>query len=210
MNKLNAKDSLVHEQALNESQLLRTSMKNLVETLIAVEESKIHRKLEKSSLFIYATELLKIDEAVAYALIAVARKSKGIPALRKAIALEKLSPSKASRIVSTINPENADELIQFASGHTSNEIDYEMAKRNPKAAARDRVKALSEELFQVTVNFSKQTLEFYQRIRSLLAQKGKPCSLSDAIAAAPEYYLDVEDPVRKAERSSKRKERKSG
>ncbi|MGZ3721430.1 MAG: HNH endonuclease [Bdellovibrionales bacterium] len=209
MIKLNTKEQWVHDRALTVSKRIKHSYIEMIEILIDIEDAKIHQKLGQRSPYKYATKILELDEAVAYALIAVARKSKALPALRKAIAEAKISPSKASRMVSTLNAENADELIDFASCHTNSEIDYEVAKRNPKAAARDRVKALAEDLYQVTVNFDKKTLEFYKRIQSLLAQKGKSCTLSDAIAAAPEYYLDAEDPVRKAERSSKRAEQKA-
>ncbi|MGZ3723778.1 MAG: HNH endonuclease [Bdellovibrionales bacterium] len=209
MIKLNTKDQWVHNRAVTVSRRIKQSYIEMVEILIDVEDAKIHKKLGQPSTYKYATEILELEESIAYALIAVARKSKEVPALRKAIAEATVSPSKASRMVSTLNNENAVELIEFASCHTSHEIDYEVAKRNPKAAAKDKVKALAEDLFQVTVSFNKQTLECYKRIQSLLAQKGKPCTLSDAIAAAPEYYLEAEDPVRKAERSVKRAEKKS-
>lgn len=204
MSNLNSKDSTIHSRALSVSKRIRESLKEMVEVLIAVEGAKIHKKLGRSSVFLYATDILQLEESVAYALIAVARKSAVVPSLRKAVAEGKVTPSKASRMVSILNAGNAVELIEFASTHTSQQIDCEIAKRNPKAAAKDRIKPLAEDLFQITVSFDKKTIEMYSRIQSLLAQKGKPCSLSDAIAAAPEYYLNVEDPIRRAERSVKR------
>jgi hypothetical protein len=206
---LNARDYAIHDRALRVSQTIRKCHREMVEILIAVEDAKIHKKLGKPSTFVYATEILGLEESVAYSLIAVARKAKVVPSLRNAIAAARVTPSKAGRMVSILTTANAEELIEFAATHTSQEIDQEVAKRNPKAAARDRVKPLAEDLFQAQITFDRKTLDFYKRIQSLLAQKGKPCTLSDAIAAAADYYLDAEDPVRKAERSARRSQEKA-
>src|SRR4051812_8503975 len=119
MNKLNAKQEVIHNRAVKLSRTHRRVEQQLIEVLILVDETRLYRELDKASLFLYATELLHLSEAVAYALISVARKSAELPALRCAIAEQKLSASKASRIVAHMTPENAEELIDFASTHTS-------------------------------------------------------------------------------------------
>jgi predicted restriction endonuclease len=172
-----------------------------VETLIEVEAEGIHKLLGFRNLFLYATEHVKLSEAVAFALIAVARKSKAIPTLRHAIRDGKISPSKASRVAAHITNENAEELIEFTRTHTTKQIDFEIAKRSPKASTRDRVKPISEDLVEIKVTISRKGYENLQRAQSLMAQKGKPSTLGATIEAETEFYLNAQDPVRKAKRS---------
>ena len=58
--------------------------------------------------------------------------------------------------------------------------------------------------FEITVTVTQQTLTDLKRIQSLLAQKQKPATLSDAVAASAPYYLEKEDPVKRAERHANR------
>jgi hypothetical protein len=204
MIKLSKIQNAVHEQALRLSARYLKNEQELIEILIQVETSNTHKALGKPSLFLYATELLGLTEAVAYALISVARKAQTIPLLREALAKQKISPSKASRIVSALTETNASELIEFAKTHTSKEIDFEVAKRNPKARTRDKIKPLSEDQVQVTVTVDKTTLDKLKRVQSLLAQRNQPATLSDAVSAMSEFYLEAKDPVRKAERAKSR------
>jgi hypothetical protein len=201
MTTLTGKQSKIHSCALKLARIHAKAERSLVKTLIQVESEKIHKRLGRRSMFLYATLELKLSEAVAFALIAVARKAKELPVLREAIAEGRLSPSKASRVVAHINSENAEEVVDFACTHSQREIDFEMARRNPKASARDRVKPITADDVQLTCTVSKNVYADLQRAQSLLAQKGKPATLGGAIEAALELYLNTQDPVRKAKRA---------
>ena len=152
----------------------------------------------------YATKILGLSEPVAYSFIAVSRKSLKVPQLKAAIQARQLSVSKASRIISTLRSENAEELISFAQTHTTRQIDFEIARRNPHAAKRDRIKPLSGDLIEITVKVSKATYEKLKRVESLEAQKGNSIELGHVLDVALESHLNKHDPVRKAERVIKR------
>jgi hypothetical protein len=201
MMKLTDTQNKIHKRAVKLARIHTKTERHLVQNLVQVESEKIHKLLGRRSLFLYATLELKLSDAVAFALIAVARTAKVFPVLDEAVSEGRLSVSKASRIVAHINPENSEEIVRFACAHTQREIDFEMARRNPKASARDRVKPISEDDVQITCTVSKRTLENLKRGQSLLAQKGKPGAIGNAIEAALEVYLNAEDPVRKAKRA---------
>lgn len=80
-----------------------------------------------------------------------------------------------------------------------------MATRNPRAAAREKVKPISEDLFQVTITLTKAELVDLERVQSLEAQKQKTANRSAAVAASQRCHIQKNDPVKKAERADKRK-----
>jgi 5-methylcytosine-specific restriction endonuclease McrA len=141
--------------------------------------------------------MINKSEAISYALISIARKSREVPVLRSS----GLSVSKASRIVSILNRDNASELIRFAKTHTSKQIEAEVARRNPKAASRDRVKMISGDTAQLTITVSAEFLEMLKRVESLEGKQSGP-----AIEAALRVYLKHKDPVQKAKRAQKKSE----
>jgi len=205
MTKLSGKHFTINMRTKKYARIHTRAERFLVESLIEVEAENIHKLLGYRSMFLYATKELELSEAVALALISVARKAKILPALREAIAKGKIPPSKASRMAAHINQENAEEMINFASTHTTREIDFEMARRNPKAKPHDRIKPISEDMVQITVTISKKAFDDLTRAQSVIAQKGKPSTIGDAIETSLEHYLNTQDPVRKAKRANVKK-----
>jgi hypothetical protein len=205
MTKLSNHHQKIHSRNVDLAQIHARTERKLVESLIQTESEKIHKRLGHASMFLYATKELKLSESVALMLINVARASRKHKHLRSAIAKQKLTPAKASRIVAHITDSSAQELVDFAVTHNYREIDFEMAKRNPKAAAQDRAKPIAEDLVEIKVTISREAYEKLQRAQSLLAQKGKPASLSDAVEASVDQYVYRHDPVQKVKRARARK-----
>jgi len=195
----------VNEYAIKLAKQHESVEAELIVTLQKVEKLKIYRALGLRSLFRYAVEILKLDDAVAYALIAVGRKSVEIPELKEAIVQRKLTVFKANRIVSGLNSQNASDLIEFAVKHSKNEIEKEIARRNPRAKVCDKVTVLSSEWAALKASVSSETLKLLERVESLLAQKGKGTSWDDVLNQSANAFLDKHDPVRKAERNQKKK-----
>ncbi len=98
-------------------------------------------------------------------------------------------------IVSVLTHENAAALVEFAQGHSSNEIDREVARLHAKAG-REKM---------VTVQISLSTYEKLKRAGSLRAQMGKTEKLAETAAAVVDDFLVRHDPVKKAERSLAKK-----
>jgi hypothetical protein len=168
-----------------------------VENLIEIEAHGVHKAFGKK-MFVYATEILEMDPGIAYPYIALARACLKFPNLRKALKEESLSVSKASRIVSCLD----EELIEFAKTHSKREIEEEVAKRNPKAGVRDRVRPLNAEYDEMKVRLKKSVSRNLGRARAL----NPSCDLAQTLEVMIEFYLDHKDPVRKAERAQGRKQ----
>jgi hypothetical protein len=190
----------IHEKAVAAAELYRRTEIDLIQALQEVDQTKLYRKLNHSSLFKYAVEELGLSEATAYCFIGVARKGRDVPELMNAVKQRKISASKANRIVSSLTKDNAQELIEFAVAHSSGQIDAEMARRDPKAARKNKVKYLSQDLAQVEITLSRITLEKLKRAQELEGSAG----LSHALDAVLDVYLKQKDPVMKAERALNR------
>jgi hypothetical protein len=188
------------EQIHNRAKLLAVRHRfieaELVDVLQTVDCLKIYKAFGKSSLFTYANEILGLEKNIAYTLITVSRKAREIPELKSAIKSKHLTVSKASRIFSNLNSENAHELIEFAATHTKEETDFEMARLSPKCAARDAMRPLSEEFVEVKITMRKATFEKLKRAESLQAQKNLSTKWGDVIESTLESHLDKYDPVR--------------
>lgn len=200
MRKLTPVQSSIHERAVKISTKYLCAERGLIDVLADVERTRLHRNFDCPSLFRYAVDVLGLSEGISYALISIARKSREVPQLKT------LSVSKANRIVSIINKENAAELIRFAKSHTQKEIEFEVARRNPKAASRDRLKPISEDLVEMTNTVSKDFLTKLKRAQSLEAQKGHSARIADVLEAVVDKYLFHEDPVAKAARAAAKSE----
>lgn len=204
MQTLSVEQMAIHERALRLAKAHRKIEAQLIHALQEVDRAKIFKKLGQPSLFAYATRVLGLSEPLAYAFITVARKCKEIDQLQAAIDSEQLSVSKAVRITSSLTKESAPELITFAKIHSSKEIDFEMARRNPKSQTKSLVKPLSEDLVEIKLTVSKATYEKLSRARSLEAQKQKNSKMENVLEAVLDNYLHHHDPVKKAERAKQK------
>jgi hypothetical protein len=205
---LTARQTEIHARALRLSREHRELEAKLCECLREIDETKLFKKLGWPSLFIYATRELRLTEAIAYAFISVARKSREIPELKVAIEERTLSVAKASRMVSGLNLENAGELIDFAKTRSTRELEAELARRNPEILRRDRVRPIAGDSIELRAYLPKSVRLKLERVTALLAQKGKPINLATAIESALDEYLKHHDPVEKARRAEARAARR--
>jgi len=97
----------LHEENLRcaEDYLRRES--ELIDRLQIFDDKKGYRYYDCTSLFQYAVNWLKLSESKSYELIAIARKSRQVPELKKAISQGTINTSQARRIVSVITLEDA-------------------------------------------------------------------------------------------------------
>jgi len=178
----------LHEKALVLSREHRLLESQLVSLLMEIDRLQLYRLLGCASLFTYVVSMLGFSEGAAYQLITVARKAKDIAVLKTALEEQRLSVAKASRIVSVLSVDNASELIDFASRHTSRETDLEVARR----AGRDGNERRSS--FKIPV----QVLAKLKHVQALMGQVG---SFEEMLESLADYYIEREDPVKKAERA---------
>jgi len=185
--KLSPQANSLHEKALVLSREHRLVESQLVSLLIEIDQLQLYHLLGCASLFTYVVSMLGFSEGAAYQLITVTRKAKDIAILRTALEEQRLSVAKASRIASVLSVDNASELIEFASRHTSRETDLEVARR----AGRDGNERRSSLKIPVRV------LAKLKHVQSLMGQ----VEFEAMLEKLADYYIEREDPVKKAERA---------
>lgn len=203
LERLNEKQKAIHQRAMYLSRRHRALEAELIATLREVADEQIHRRLEYTSLVKYAVDALGLSEAVAVAFVTVARKSADVSELSAAIRTGELSVSTASRMTSVITSENARELIEFAKSHTHRELNLKVASINPQKAKRAHVRAVAGDRVRMSVDMPTSLLEKIERAQDLLST-GTACDKLKAMEVVFTEWLDMKDPVKKAERAKVR------
>ncbi len=192
----------LHEKALLLAQDYRRVEVSLIEVLIQIQSGRVFEQLGYTSLYQYCVSALKLSEAQALALIAVARKSQEVPALKQKLEAGEIHLSNARRIVPLLTSANQDEWLQKAATHTQRELEREIAKVNPLATTVfERVKPIAAERSELRVGISLELEKMLEEVKDLESQRcRKNITLEEALFALTSTYLKRNDPLRRAER----------
>lgn len=205
---LNAQAQKVHDRAVHLAKVYRRAELDLVEILIQVADFRIDRQLRYTSLYKYIIGALNICKSHAYAFDSVVRRARKIPELRQALRSGRITVSRATRLLSILNAENAEEVIAFAAEHSHRETELYVAKLRPRSAKPDRVRVLAEELFHLEGSITAGCLRKYERVKELLMSKQKEAGLNEILETALDEYLFKHDPAEKAKRAVQRQKSK--
>lgn len=196
----------IHNDCVNLARRYLKAEAALVAQLQLVSKFEIHKKLGKRSLFVYATDICGLSEALAYTFSSLARKSNQHPELDSAIKSGGLSVSKASRLVSVISKANATSIIEFAKNHSFREIDREVRRINPKAAEPQRISPLAETVDLLHCPIEIETAQLIRRAQAIVSQNRREHQdLSRTIHQVFQDFVSRHDPVEKAKRIKLRK-----
>jgi hypothetical protein len=183
----------------------------LVDVLRKIDDSKLYREYGATSLFVYATQVLKLSESVAWNFITVSRATKTAPALKEAISNGELSVSKARRITSVLALKNQSEAsqslwVEKAKTLTQRELEKAVAKENPQVLVPEKASYVAEELMKLELGMSEEELKELRYVQDLICQsKQKAVSLKDALVEMAKFYKQHKDPVEKAKRARRLK-----
>ena len=200
------KKELLHEKALLASQNYKKAEATLILVLQEIDEFRVYLSYGYPSLFTYCVSGLGLSESTTLNLISVSRKSKNLPLLQAAILNGELGVAKARKILSVITQANSQEWIEKAKSLSTRDLEVEVAKVNPEAESKPRLKPLSAERSELKCGISKELEKKLRRIQDLESQRRKkPVSLEETLEAMAEIYLEKNDPVKKAERILEKK-----
>jgi len=191
----------LHEENLRcaEDYLRRES--ELIDRLQIFDDKKGYRYYDCTSLFQYAVNWLKLSESKSYELIAIARKSRQVPELKKAISQGTINTSQARRIVSVITPENQSQWIEMTATLPQRELEKKIVEERPKEAVKDRITYVHPTRVKLECGISEELMKEIERVKDLVSQlTRRPASLEDALKAMTALYLEKKDPVEKAKR----------
>ncbi len=200
----------VHALALAASREYKKAEHVLFEAVCEVDLYQVHAHYECSSLFEYCLKFLGLTESVACNMIAVARKSKQVPELKAAVMSGEVSVSTARKITPVIDSENSFEWIAKASTFTKAKLEKAVATERPQDLVHDRAKYVSKERLEIKFGLDEKVLEKLKRAQDIVSQKAKSAaSFEQTLEAVLDFYLDRNDPFKKAERNIHKSQNKN-
>lgn len=198
----------LHLKAISYAKNFLAAERQLLDVLMEMRQKSLFVELGYTGIYSYCLKALGLSESQACYFSQVARKSKEVPELKKAIDAGKLSVSKARRIVPVVNPENCSLWIEKAATLPQRELEREVAQQNPRSV-QERVRAVSFDRHELKVGISRHLKIKLDRVLSLVSkQKRKATSYEEALEEMVDLYLKRQDPVEKAKMAapSSRKE----
>lgn len=191
----------MHEKAKTCARNFLQSEKELLSTLIEMDKRRIFRELGYTGVFNYCLKALFFSESQAGYFSGIVKKVREVPELKVAIDNNKLSVSKARRIIPVITPETHQQWIDKAATLTQKELEKEVAAKNTKVV-RETLKPVSQTRYELKLGIGEKLQADWKRVQDLVSKKKKAnLSMEEVFGHVVLYFLDREDPVKKAERA---------
>jgi len=172
----------------------RISVK-ILHHLIEIEKRRIHLDMGYASLFVFLTKHLKYSEGSAYRRIEAMKLLRDVPDLGNKIAVGSISVTVAAEVSRLVkikkikNKEAKQELINLFSNKNKKEVEEEIAKIAPKAAKKEKLKAINPEESHLEVTVSKELREKLEKLKALLSHKNPSLKMSGVLEVMADIAL---------------------
>jgi hypothetical protein len=140
-------DALPDDQLLEELQRLvtteRCTVADFLRALMEVDSRRLYLRESCSSLFIYCTQVLHLEESAAYNRIEVARAARRLPALLEAVDDGSITLTSARLLAPHLTVDNHSELLKAARHRSKRAVEVlvaSLAPRPPAATVLRKVK----------------------------------------------------------------------
>jgi len=204
--KLDPRSKEIHERAVRRAKKYLVAEGELLSSILEVDKDETYRKFGEAYLTPYCEKYLGLTDHVAGMFVRIARKCLEVPALELAVQ-KGLSVSKAKVILPVITSENAARWIGKAFVLPRKTLEKEVARLNPSAKRKERIKAVGEDRHHVEYETSDKGEEMLKRATDLLcARLGRVPTLAEVQYTLVDEFLEHNDPVRKAKRNQSRQQ----
>lgn len=196
----------LHDRAARAAEMHTWSERELVAAFSDLDSFQGYRLYGAKNLYDYAMKVHKLSEAVALSLINIARKSREVPAIKKAVVEGKISISAARKIVPVITKETASTWIELAATKSVRQVEKAVAEAKPETAVRETARFVMKDRLEVVLSLDEEAFGKLKRVMDLESQRTKSAiGQGQAVVAALDAYLEKHDPILKAERIRDRK-----
>ncbi len=196
---------VLHQKITNLTKQSRRVEAELLDHLQEADRLKLYLVRGHGSLFRYVADELGYSDSVTSNMIAVARKAMEIPKMKEEIRNGNLGIAKLRKVCRVIDKENQEEWIDAANTNSSRNLEMKVASCTENYVPKASVRAVAKDTLRLSLDISTESREKLDKLRDILHQKTRDCSLQEVLDFALETTLDKHDPLRKAERSEKRK-----
>lgn len=190
---------------------------NVVRHFIEIERRGLHLARGFSSMFLMATQEFKYGKAAAQRRVNAMALAIEVPAVLELIDSRQICLQSAADIQTFLNRERgarraytASEkcaLVELCAGLSTREVQDELVKRNPSIDFNESKKLIAPDRFRVSHTLSAELEDKLARIKSLLSHVNPYMNREELLEYMAELTLEKIDPVRKAQRSAKAREK---
>jgi hypothetical protein len=192
----------IHDRAQRAATQFKKSEIEMINIIQEIDEKKAFFEKKYTSTFTYCVGFLKLSDNLSLDFIAIARVSKKVPELKRAIQNELLTSSKARRITSVITKENASHWLNLAQNVSKEKLEKEIAKVRPQVLTPEKAKYVTENRLKLELGISEEFMKNLKRAQEIFCQKSKSYQNFEAtLGWALKEIVKREDPLNKAERA---------
>jgi hypothetical protein len=200
----------IHERAVRAAEVYRKGQNELIQTIQEMDRCHGYRDFGCKSLWQYCLEKLGLDESEASALIGIARKSREVPELKKAVEAGRIHISNARQIIPVLNVENKSLWLEKAQSLTKRELQKELATHSPKLATIEKAKFVNAKRIQFQCSLDERDYNEFLSVQNLVStSQQKHADFEMTLNELVQFYKNAHDPVLKAERAEARKLKKT-
>ena len=213
-------------ELLAETQILvsqeRTLSLKVISFLREIRLRSLHLEMGYPSLFTFCIVELKYSEAAAYYRLNTLDIVDELPEIKQAIETGELCMTTLSMVQSAckakkrktkikVNSEDKMILLEKVKGKSKKQTEAILHQHFPElqtAAKPETEKKLSDDLIGVFFNADPELMKKFKEIKDLTAHQNPSPSYQELFHMMSDFMLDRIDPIRKAQRITRRQERK--
>lgn len=194
----------------------REATSTVVKYLREVNARELYLKYACKSLHQFATEKLGYCGSSAQARINAMELVIALPEIEEKIETGELFLTSAAKLHTffrlekkakkTYGREEKLQVVEDCLSKSTRDVDRELAKRNPDVAKFEIVKPVGVDRFELKFSVSEELEANIRKLKGLLAHSHPNITTEELLGKLVELGLQKFDPVRKAERLSKRRE----
>ncbi|RYZ81137.1 MAG: HNH endonuclease [Proteobacteria bacterium] len=180
-----------------------------------IEARRLYLKQGYGSLFEFATSVLGYCAGSAQNRINAMKLVIALPEVESKIESGELSLTAASKVQSFFKAESKAKksytgkeqlkVVELCCSKSTREVERELAGLNPDVAKHESTKPVGLDRYELNLTISEELEQDIRKLKSLLAHSQSEMTTEHLLERLVELGLERFDPVRKAERSQKRK-----
>jgi 5-methylcytosine-specific restriction endonuclease McrA len=202
--------ALSNEQLISETAKMITVQNQCVARqivlIVEIDSRRLHWRAGYSNLAHFLVATFSLSEDQSYKRIRVARAAQYFPQLLEPLRRGETTLTNLALAAPRLTQANCETVLENIKGRSKRETQDFLAK----VTADGRLVEETDPSVELKIRVPVQLMDKLQRAREVMASRGQHPKTVEVIEAALEALLDRNDPLRKAERTARRREKNSG
>jgi 5-methylcytosine-specific restriction endonuclease McrA len=174
--------------------------------IMEIDHRRLHWQAGYSNLALFLVAKFGLSEDQAYKRIRVARVVDFIPQLLEPLRRGETTLTNLALAAPRLTQANCQVILENIKGRSKRDVQNFLSKVTDDGQLVDEV----DPTVELKIRVPRELADKLQRAKEVMASRGQNPKLAEVLDAALEVLLDRSDPMRRAERAAKRRERAEG